>query len=115
MVEQPGSFTAALLSRLGPADEALLGDICEEHAAGRSGCWVWSQVLHALAREALRQAGTNKVLTTSAVLTVLACFEWFFSGNYLRLTHSLLHFQVTALGAPPVPAPVANHCRATRS
>ena len=44
----PPRFATWLLSRWGPANVALLGDLLEEYRAGRSARWYWRQVMIAM-------------------------------------------------------------------
>jgi hypothetical protein len=44
----PPRLATALLERLGPRDEALIGDLVEEYRSGRSSAWYWGQVLTAI-------------------------------------------------------------------
>lgn len=48
-MNQPPALATALLNRLGPRDQSLVGDAYEEHAAGRSRAWFWRQVIAAVA------------------------------------------------------------------
>lgn len=51
----PPRLAVMLLSRFGPRDEVLAGDLVEEFESGRSRWWFWQQVLAAVASEARRQ------------------------------------------------------------
>ena len=44
----PPRLATWLLSRFGPANDALLGDLLEEYRAGRSARWYWRQVMMAM-------------------------------------------------------------------
>ena len=53
---------------------ALLGDVLEERASGRSRVWLWRQVAAAIARETFDDARLHPVLTLRAVATALATY-----------------------------------------
>ena len=61
------ALATGLLLRLGPRDEAFIGDLAEEYGAGRSRAWYWRQVLSAVVLAFLRQIGTHPLRTLSAV------------------------------------------------
>jgi hypothetical protein len=48
--------------------EALLGDLIEQYAGGRSRAWYWRQVILALVISAGREVRTRKLQTVSAVV-----------------------------------------------
>jgi hypothetical protein len=53
------------------SSEALLGDLIEQYAGGRSRAWYWRQVLLALAISAGREVRTRKLQAVSAI--ILGC------------------------------------------
>jgi hypothetical protein len=68
-MRKPPAWAAGLLLRLGPRDEAFVGDLVEEYGTGRSRLWYWRQVLSAVLVEAVRQAGSHPVRALGAVAT----------------------------------------------
>jgi hypothetical protein len=61
------ALATGLLVRLGPRDEAFIGDLAEEYGGGRSRAWYWRQVLSAVVLTAVRQIGTHPLRTLAAV------------------------------------------------
>jgi hypothetical protein len=50
----PPALASALLRRFGPHNDALVGDLAEACAAGKSAWWYWSQVLAVIGIDACR-------------------------------------------------------------
>jgi hypothetical protein len=50
----PPALASALLRRFGPHNDALVGDLAEACAAGKSAWWYWSQVLAVIGIDAYR-------------------------------------------------------------
>jgi hypothetical protein len=72
MTPPPAPLVATwLLEKLG-TDQALLGDLIERYARGRSRRWFWRQALLALAIGTVKDIREHKVLTIRAVATALA-------------------------------------------
>lgn len=63
------AVATALLSRLGPGDESLLGDLAEEYQSGRSRAWYWRQVLSAVALTSMREVGAHPLRTLASIAT----------------------------------------------
>jgi hypothetical protein len=63
------AWATGLLLRLGPRDEAFVGDLVEEYGTGRSRLWYWRQVLSAVLLEAVRQVGSHPIRALGAVAT----------------------------------------------
>jgi hypothetical protein len=61
------ALATSLLVRLGPPDEAFIGDLAEEYGGGRSRAWYWRQVLSAVVLTSLRQIGNDPLRTLAAV------------------------------------------------
>ena len=61
------ALATGLLIRLGPQDEAFIGDLAEEYERGRSRAWYWRQVLSAVVLTAVRQIGTHPMRALAAV------------------------------------------------
>ena len=75
-MRKPPAFAMILLNRLGPRDQPIVGDLCEEYAAGRSRTWFWHQVIAAIAYGAAREINGARVRTAVALTTgwsVAAC------------------------------------------
>jgi hypothetical protein len=51
---KPPILAMAILMRLGPREEPIVGDLVEEYAAGRSRPWFWRQALAAVIVGAIR-------------------------------------------------------------
>ena len=66
----PPSLATKLLESLVPqrTSEALLGDLIEQYAAGRSRTWYWRQVILALVISAGREVRTRKLQAVRAVV-----------------------------------------------
>ena len=66
-----------LLERLGPADEALVGDLVEEYQTGRSRLWVWYQVVTAILLHTARTLRAHRRRSTAGILCGwLIMFVW---------------------------------------
>ena len=77
-MKQPPALAIALLNRLGPRDQSLVGDVYEEYDAGRSRAWFWRQVIAAIAygaaREISRAPGQMIGAVTTGWVVVAAIF-----------------------------------------
>ena len=71
----PPSLATKLLESLVPqrTSEALLGDVIEQYAGGRSRTWYWQQVILALVISAGREARTRKLQAIRAVIVGYLC------------------------------------------
>ncbi len=78
-MKTPPRLATALLERLGPRDEALIGDLVEEYRSGRSGTWYWRQALTAIAIGAATEVRTHPLVA----LRVLA-IGWMSGWLYFR-------------------------------
>jgi hypothetical protein len=80
-MRHPPRVATAVLLRLAPDDESLLGDLIEEYASGRSRGWYWRQVMSAVLLGAVRAVRSHPVRVSGAVaagwLTLLALFTLF--------------------------------------
>jgi hypothetical protein len=63
------ALATAILERLVPANESLVGDLIEEYRRGRSRAWYWRQVTAAVVLGGLRQAGARPARTMIGVAT----------------------------------------------
>lgn len=63
----PPALAMAILMRLGPRDEPMVGDLIEEYAAGRSRMWFWRQALAAVAAGAIRGIRDQPLRAVGAV------------------------------------------------
>jgi hypothetical protein len=54
------------LERLGPGNDALLGDLAEEYRPGRSAFWYWRQALTAIVISASRDVWAHKSMALHA-------------------------------------------------
>jgi hypothetical protein len=63
----PPRLASALMRWMGPRDEALVGDLLEEHRNGRSDWWYWRQVLAAIVIGAVTAVRSHSVLAIRAV------------------------------------------------
>jgi hypothetical protein len=68
-MRRPPALALWTLARFAPADEALVGDLLQEFAAGRSRAWVWRQVVTAVWLGALRDIAAHRTRTAAAVVT----------------------------------------------
>lgn len=76
---------AAWIFELLGLDDALAGDLLEEHALGRSGIWYWRQVLIAILISIYRDIRDHKVLALRAVATGCAINSlWILLVNFLH-------------------------------
>jgi len=86
-MRKPPSLANRIFERLGPGDDALLGDLLEEYGRGRSRAWYWSQVLASVVMYSTRgvTAQPRRALGVIAAgwLAVLALFFAF--GNVTTL------------------------------
>ena len=67
---EPPSLATKLLESLVPqrTSEALLGDVIEQYAGGRSRTWYWQQVILALVISAGREGRTSKLQAVRAIV-----------------------------------------------
>jgi hypothetical protein len=72
------ALATALLQRLGPADDSLVGDLVEEYAAGRTRAWYWRQVLCAIPAGFVRQIRSDPMRAVSGAATGWATLLVFF-------------------------------------
>src|SRR5262245_56796927 len=70
-----------------PKNEALIGDLTEEYARGRSRLWYWWQVLVALVAGLIQEVRTHKALATRALIT-----GWLFVSLFASLLPWLYRF-----------------------
>jgi hypothetical protein len=61
------SFVVRLMERF-RVDEALIGDLIEQHHAGRPVLWLWQQALVALAKTAIDDVGRHHWFAVRAIL-----------------------------------------------
>jgi hypothetical protein len=77
-MKKPPAIATALLLRLGPDNECIIGDLLEEYEAGRSRRWYWRQVLSLVATSTIRQIRARPartvVATTLGWATLLLAF-----------------------------------------
>ena len=66
-MRQPPPLAQILLSRLGPRDQSLVGDLYEESGAGRSRAWLWRQVMASVAYGAVADIRCAPIRTSFAV------------------------------------------------
>jgi len=74
-MKQPPALARIVLNRLGPGDTSMVGDLYEEHGAGRSRAWFWRQVIAAVAYGAaadIRRAPGRTTLAVGTGWTVAA-------------------------------------------
>src|SRR5262249_51265431 len=94
----PPTLPIWMLERFLPSDErdALIGDLIEQHARGRSAGWFWRQAAGALCQQLVREVRSEDFemvrMTAFTFVLMWALFEAFYLG-------------VCAAGAvvPPVP------------
>lgn len=67
-------LATVLLTRLGGSDPALIGDLSEAYAAGRSSVWLWRQVSLAIAIEAWRDIRHRKLRAAGAIAVALSVY-----------------------------------------
>lgn len=67
MMRQAPRIATALLARLGPPDDALLGDLHEEYHRGQSRAWFWRQALTAIVLTGGQDVREHWVLAIRAV------------------------------------------------
>ena len=68
-MRKPPAVATALLSRIAPEDESLVGDLVEEYAAGRSRAWYWRQVLSAVVMTSTRQLAAHPLRALAGIST----------------------------------------------
>jgi hypothetical protein len=68
-MRKPPACATGLLLRLGPEDEAFIGDLVEEYGAGRSRAWYWRQVVSAVLLTSVRYIGTHRARAVVGVAT----------------------------------------------
>jgi len=52
----------------GPDNDAIMGDIAEQYAQGRSRIWYWQQVVTAIAISMIRECWNHKLLASQALV-----------------------------------------------
>jgi MFS family permease len=62
----PPRFAQFLLQRVGPRNDALLGDLDEEHRKRQSTCWYWRQTIAAIVVGAVDDIRRHKLLALRA-------------------------------------------------
>lgn len=77
----PPRLATALLSWMGPRDEALIGDLLETYRAGRSDWWYWRQVLSAVVIGVVVAVREHKLLPIRAI--VIGWLAVWLYGNYV--------------------------------
>ena len=55
-MSKPPAVATALLMRLGPDHESVVGDVLEEYRAGRSRSWYWRQALAVILAVSMRES-----------------------------------------------------------
>lgn len=65
----PPRLAMAILMRLGPREEPLVGDLVEEYTTGRSRLWFWRQAFAAVAAGAIRGIRRQPLRTVGAMTT----------------------------------------------
>jgi hypothetical protein len=100
-MRRPPRLASLVLERLAPGNEALLGDLEEEYARGRSTAWYWRQVLAAIALQgplAVRARGlvAAENFVTGIVTLIMIGFYAVFVVN---VTEWLLRFEGVQVGA----------------
>jgi hypothetical protein len=68
-MNKPPSLAMAILMRLGPREEPLVGDLVEEYTTGRSRLWFWRQALAAVAAGTIRGIRRQPLRTVGAMTT----------------------------------------------
>lgn len=68
-MNKPPRLAMAILMRLGPREEPLIGDLVEEYTTGRSRLWFWRQALAAVAAGAIRGIRRQPLRTVGAMTT----------------------------------------------
>ncbi len=66
-MNKPPRLAMAILMRLGPREEPLVGDLVEEYTTGRSRLWFWRQALAAVAAGTIRGIRDQPLRTVGAV------------------------------------------------
>jgi hypothetical protein len=68
-MRKPPAVAMVILTRLGPEDDAVVGDIVEDYGTGRSRRWLWRQVIAAVVFGAVRATRARPLRTAGAVVT----------------------------------------------
>jgi hypothetical protein len=68
-MKKPPRLPMAILMRLGPREEPLVGDLIEEYTTGRSRLWFWRQAVAAVVAGAIRRIRLQPVRTVGAMTT----------------------------------------------
>jgi hypothetical protein len=63
------AFATWLLQKFRPGDEALLGDLLEQHRNGRSAAWYWRQVIGAIVTGVRKDIRDHPILALRAIAT----------------------------------------------
>jgi len=66
-MNKPPGLAMAILTRLGPQDQPMVGDLIEEYTTGRSRMWFWRQALAAVAAGAIRGIRDQPLRAVGAV------------------------------------------------
>ena len=66
-MNKPPTLAMAILMRLGPGNEPIVGDLIEEYAAGRSRSWFWRQAAAAVVAAAIRGIRCQPLRTVGAL------------------------------------------------
>lgn len=80
-----------LLERFGPADEALVGDLQEEFAGGRSASWFWRQTLVAIVMTTASDLRAHPFLAARAVVV-----GWITLLAFIAIVAPLLDLEIFA-------------------
>ena len=88
-VRHPPRAGNLLLERLGPQNDALIGDLAEEYRSGRSAAWYWRQVLTSVVMGAGQQLWSDKWLGVQAAATCVGL------QTFLAYLWRMLWYQTT--------------------
>lgn len=98
----PPKLADALLARLEPSHEALLGDLREEFRAGRSASWYWRQVIAAVVAAFTSELRAHPLLAVRAMAVGWVTLRMFhLVTRQLPLLDWLLDPVIMAFGSHP--------------